>query len=132
MFLAEAYTGRFRTLGRCFIDWATAVIGEGDTCQLSVSFTYHSSGPIYETPAQYTKFDGTLSPPPKSSTCPYWPVATLIDHNTCSTCNCKKCRETQKVVLFRAFVFEDQQSSPDLATRKAVTVAILQHVSLHF
>ena len=39
-------TGRFHRLGRCFIDWATAVVGEGDTCQLSVSFTYHSSGPI--------------------------------------------------------------------------------------
>jgi len=26
-------------------DWATAVVDEGDTCQLNVSFTYHSSGP---------------------------------------------------------------------------------------
>ena len=52
------HTGRFRRLGRCFIDWATAVVGEGDTCQLSVSFTYHSSGPIYETLAQSTEFDG--------------------------------------------------------------------------
>ena len=26
-------TGRFRRLGRCFIDWATAVVSEGDTCQ---------------------------------------------------------------------------------------------------
>ena len=33
-------TGRFRRLGH--------MVGEGDTCQLSVSFTYHSSGPIYE------------------------------------------------------------------------------------
>ena len=30
-----------------FIDWATAVVGEGDTCQHSVSFIHHSSGPIY-------------------------------------------------------------------------------------
>ena len=52
-------TGRFRRLGRCFIDWATAVVGEGDTCQLSVSFNYHSSGPIYETLAQSTEFHGT-------------------------------------------------------------------------
>ena len=28
-------------------DWATAVVGEGDTCQLHGSFTYHSNGPIY-------------------------------------------------------------------------------------
>ena len=51
-------TGEFPRLGRCFIDWATAVVSEGDTCQLSVSFTYHSSGPIYEELAQSTKFDG--------------------------------------------------------------------------
>ena len=51
-------TGRFRKLGRCFIDWATAVVGKGDTSQLSVSFTYPSSGPIYETLAQSTEFDG--------------------------------------------------------------------------
>ena len=30
-----------------FVDWANAVVGDGDTCHLSVSFTYHSSGPIY-------------------------------------------------------------------------------------
>ena len=41
------------------VDWATAAVGEGDTCQLSVSFTYHSSGPIYETLAQSTEFDGS-------------------------------------------------------------------------
>ena len=49
-------TGRFRRLGGCFIDWATAVGGEGD--QLSVSFTYHSSDPIYETLDQSTEFEG--------------------------------------------------------------------------
>ena len=38
-------TGRFTRLGRCFLDWATAVAGEGDTRQLSVSFTCHGSGP---------------------------------------------------------------------------------------
>ena len=53
-------TGRFRRLGQCFLDWATAVVGEGDACQLSVSFTYHSSGPINETLAQSTEFDGTV------------------------------------------------------------------------
>ena len=52
-------TGRFHRLGRCFTDWATAVVGEGYTCQLSVSFPYHSSGPIYEILAQSTEFDGT-------------------------------------------------------------------------
>ena len=46
-------TGRFRRLGRCFIDWATAVVGEGDACQLSVSFTA-----VYDTMAQSTEFDG--------------------------------------------------------------------------
>ena len=46
-------TGRFRRLGRCFIDWATAVVGEGDTCQLSVSFTYQSCGPIYGIPRYF-------------------------------------------------------------------------------
>ena len=36
-----------------FVDWVgTTVVGEGDTSQLSVSFTYHSSGPTYETLAQ--------------------------------------------------------------------------------
>ena len=52
---------RFRRLGRCFIDWASAVVGEGDTCQLSVSFTHHSCGPIYETLAQSAGFNGTLT-----------------------------------------------------------------------
>ena len=50
-------TVEFNRVGRCFIDWATAV-GEGDTCQLSVSFIYHSSSPIYETLVQSTEFDG--------------------------------------------------------------------------
>ena len=50
-------------MGLCFIDWATAVVGEGDTCQLSDSFNYHSSGPIYETLAQSTEFDGILFVP---------------------------------------------------------------------
>ena len=33
--------------------------GEGDTCQLYVSFTRHSSGPICKTPAQSMEFSGT-------------------------------------------------------------------------
>ena len=45
-------------MGRSFVDWATAVVDEGDICQPSVSFTYHWSGPIYETLAQSTEFDG--------------------------------------------------------------------------
>ena len=40
-------------MGRCFIDWATAVVGEGDTCHLSVSFIYQSSGPIYGIPRYF-------------------------------------------------------------------------------
>ena len=35
-----------------FVDWDIAVVGEGDTCQLCVSFTYHS------TVAQSTEFEG--------------------------------------------------------------------------
>ena len=53
-------TGRFRRLGQCFLDWATAVVDQGDTFQLSVSFTTpQQCGPIYETLAQSTEFDGT-------------------------------------------------------------------------
>ena len=40
-------------MGRCFIDWASAVVGEGDTCHLSVSFINHSSGPITESDGRY-------------------------------------------------------------------------------
>ena len=43
------YTGEFRRLGRCTLDWATAVVGEADRERTWVTFTYHSSGPIYET-----------------------------------------------------------------------------------
>ena len=39
-------TGKFTRLGRCFLDWATAVAGEGDTRQLSASCTCQGSGPI--------------------------------------------------------------------------------------
>ena len=42
----QSITGEFTRLGRCFLDWATTVAGEGDTHQLSVSFTCHGSGPI--------------------------------------------------------------------------------------
>ena len=34
--------------GQCFIDWATAVVGEADRELTCVTLTYHSSGPIYE------------------------------------------------------------------------------------
>ena len=54
-------TGEFRRLGRCFIDWATAVAGEADRELTCVNFTYHGSGPIYETSDQSTKFTGTGS-----------------------------------------------------------------------
>ena len=36
----------------CFIDWATAVVGEADIEVTSVTLTYHGSDPIYETSAQ--------------------------------------------------------------------------------
>ena len=49
---------KFFDLSGDFIDWATAVVGEGDTCKLSVSFTYYRSGPIYKTLAQSMEFDG--------------------------------------------------------------------------
>ena len=52
----------FRRLGQCFLDWATAVAGEADRELTCVTFTYHSSGPIYETSAQTTKFAGTVLP----------------------------------------------------------------------
>ena len=42
------------------MDWATTLVGEGDTCQLSASFTNHNNGTIYETLAQSTEFDGKL------------------------------------------------------------------------
>ena len=52
------FTGEFNGLGQCFVDWATAVVDEADTCQLCVSFTSHSSGPNYETSAQSMEFSG--------------------------------------------------------------------------
>ena len=39
-------TGEFRRLGRCSLDWATAVVGEADRQLTWVTFTYYSSGPI--------------------------------------------------------------------------------------
>ena len=51
-------TVEFRRLGQCFIDWATAVVGEADRELTCVILTYHSSGPIYETSAQSTKSPG--------------------------------------------------------------------------
>ena len=41
-------TGEFHRLGRCFLDWATAVVGEADRELTCVTLIYHSSGPIYE------------------------------------------------------------------------------------
>ena len=40
-FTSKNSTGEFHRLGRCFVDWAIAAVGEGDTCQLYVSFTRH-------------------------------------------------------------------------------------------
>ena len=57
-FSLRGSTGEFRRLGRCFIDWATAVVSEVHTCQLSVSFTCYSSGPIYVTLVESTLFYG--------------------------------------------------------------------------
>ena len=51
-------TVEFRRLGQCFIDWATAVVGEADRELTCVTLIYHSSGPIYETSAQSTKSPG--------------------------------------------------------------------------
>ena len=49
------HTVEFRRLGQCFLDWATAVVGEADRELTCVTLIYHSSGPIYETSAQSTK-----------------------------------------------------------------------------
>ena len=57
---SSSYTVEFRRLGQCFIDWATAVVGEADRELTCVTLTYHSSGPIYETSAQSTKSPGTF------------------------------------------------------------------------
>ena len=43
----------------CFLDWATAVVGEADQELTCVTLIYHSSGPIYETSAESTKSPGT-------------------------------------------------------------------------
>ena len=43
----------------CSLDWATAVVGEADRELTWVTFTYHSSGPIYETSAQSMELSGT-------------------------------------------------------------------------
>ena len=55
----KKYSGRstveFRRLGQCFIDWATAAVGEADRELTCVTLTYYSRGPIYETSAQTTK-----------------------------------------------------------------------------
>ena len=45
-------------MGRCSLDWATAVVGEADRELTWVTFTYHSSGPIYETSAQSMELSG--------------------------------------------------------------------------
>ena len=52
-YVIQNSTRRFHRLGWSFIDWATTLVDEcGDTCQLTVSFTYYSSGLIYETLAE--------------------------------------------------------------------------------
>ena len=51
-------TVEYRKLGQCFIDWATAVVGEADRGLTCVTLIYHSSGPSYETSAQSTKSPG--------------------------------------------------------------------------
>ena len=51
-------TGEFPRLGRCFIDWATAVVGEADVVLTCVPFTYRGSGPIYETSAESMELYG--------------------------------------------------------------------------
>ena len=44
--LKRMSTVEFTRLGRCFLDWATAVAGEADRELTCVPFTCHSSGPI--------------------------------------------------------------------------------------
>ena len=53
-------TVEFRGLSQCFMDWATAVVGEADRELTCVTLTFHSSGPIYETSAQSTKSPSTI------------------------------------------------------------------------
>ena len=45
-------------MGRCSLDWATAVVGEADRELTWVTFICHSSGPIYETSAQSMELSG--------------------------------------------------------------------------
>ena len=52
-------TGEFILLGRCFLDWITAVAGEGDARWLYVSFICHGIGGIQKTSAQSTECFGT-------------------------------------------------------------------------
>ena len=56
--IQNSCTVEFRRLGQCFLDWATAVVGEADRELTCVTLTCHSSGPIYETLAQSTKSPG--------------------------------------------------------------------------
>ena len=44
--LSNRDTVEFTRLGRCFLDWATAMAGEADRELTCVTFTCHSSGPI--------------------------------------------------------------------------------------
>ena len=41
-FLCKLTTGRFTRLGRCFLDWATAVVGEAERELTCVTFTCHA------------------------------------------------------------------------------------------
>ena len=53
-------TVEFRRLGQCFLDWATAVVGEADRQLTWVTFTNYSSGPIWETSAQSMELSVTF------------------------------------------------------------------------
>ena len=44
--MVKSTTVEIHRLDQCILDWTTAVAGKADTRQLSVSFTYHSSGSI--------------------------------------------------------------------------------------
>ena len=57
-FIDKVSTGEIHRLDQWILDWTTAVAGKADTCQLSVSFTCHSSGPIYVTLFESTIFYG--------------------------------------------------------------------------
>ena len=54
------HTVEIHRLGQGILDWTTAVAGKADKCQLSDSFTCHSSGPIKDSLVQCMNFYGII------------------------------------------------------------------------